>query len=143
MVYYPSPEIQRKALLLANRVPGRANGVEYESFGSVCSDYVLRSALLEAVKQFEEYKAKVRDVVHEVDHMMGEHYAAAGVERSLLRSLVSDQYQPSDGVEAALDKAFTAYMDGEGIDKDQDMYLATIKFREALTEQGLKIVTEA
>ena len=143
MVYYPSPEIQRRALRLANSVPGRANGVQYDSFGSVCSDYVLRSALLEAVKQFEEYKAKVRDVVDEVDHMIGEHYAAAGIERSLLRSLVNDQYQPSDGVEAALGKAFTAYMEAEGIDKDQDMYLATIKFKEALSEQGLKIAPEA
>lgn len=142
MANYPSAEIQRKALLLVNRVPGRAKNVEYDSFGSVCSDYVLRSALLEAVERFEKYKSKVRDVVDEVDHMMGEYYAAAGSERSLLRSLVSEQYQPCDGVEAALGEAFTEYMNGNGIDKDQDMYLATKKFREALSEHGLKIVSE-
>lgn len=136
-------EIQRKALLLCRRVPGRASGVEYDTIGSVNSDYVLRSALVEAVKQFEEYKAKVRDVVDEVDHVMGEHYAAAGPERSLLCSLVRDQYQPADAVEAALDEAFTAYMEGEGVDKDQEMYWATKKLHAALSERGLKIVAQA
>ena len=143
MERYPNSEIQRRALLLANRVTGLAKGFEYDTFGSVCSDYVLRSALLEAVKQFEEYKEKVRDVVHELDHMMGEHYAAAGPERSLLRSLVHDQYKPSDGVEAALDKAFTTYMEGEGVDREQDMYLATKQFYACLSEQGLEIVVKA